>query len=69
MKMVWGSDSLHLTPSPPLPGLSEGGGRGWESWLSLRGGRVSVNVLELALQTRVALNSEICLPLPSEFWD
>jgi hypothetical protein len=30
---------------------------------------IALAVLELALQTRLALNSEICLPLPPKCWD
>ena len=30
---------------------------------------VALTILELALQTRLILNSEICLPLLPEFWD
>jgi hypothetical protein len=30
---------------------------------------VALAVLELTLQTRLALNSEICLPLPPKCWD
>ena len=30
---------------------------------------IALAVLELTLQTRLASNSEICLPLPPECWD
>ena len=30
---------------------------------------VAMDVLELALLTRLASNSEICLPLPPKYWD
>ena len=30
---------------------------------------ITLAVLELTLQTRLALNSEICLPLPPKCWD
>jgi hypothetical protein len=30
---------------------------------------VALAILKLALKTRLALNSEICLPLPSKGWD
>jgi hypothetical protein len=30
---------------------------------------IALAVLELTLQTRLASNSEICLPLPPKYWD
>jgi hypothetical protein len=30
---------------------------------------IALAVLELTLSTRLASNSEICLPLPPEHWD
>jgi hypothetical protein len=30
---------------------------------------IALAVLELSLQTRLALNTEICLPLPPKYWD